>query len=302
MKRKIRNITASLLGFLLIGTGSIRKAKKKIKDNNYITGVYFHNPSKKLFEKCITWLIKNGFNIISSRELEDILSKKMAAPDYAVWISLDDGWKDNMSNVFPFAVKNKIPLTFFITTEAVEGSGVYWWSLAESNKELLQEPYKSDINKLWKVSENERKNIIKGLVTKTNAGFKREAMTIEDVKQISNCDFITIGSHTVNHVITPNCTDEELNYELGESKRKLEEWTQKEVNFFCYPNGDLSGKEEAILINNGYRMAAAAENEFITVDAAHYKIPRFSIGEGYFYEELCHMFGVWQKVVKKFKY
>lgn len=301
MKRKTRNIIASLLGVCLILSGAIRRARKNIYENNYITAVYFHNPSKKLFERCVKWLIKNGFNIIDSAALINILQKKTEAPPNAVWLSLDDGWKDNMTNVLPFAAENKIPLTFFVSTEPVESSGVFWWTAAERFRDLLQEPYKSDLNKLWEIPESARAEIINQLKEKTSGKIDREAMTVDDVKKISAYEFFTIGSHTVNHVITPNCSGDELNYELKESKRKLEEWTGKKADTFCYPNGDYSGKEEAYLSKNGYIMAVVQDNRFITKDTELYRVPRFSVGDGYFPEELCHMFGIWQQVMKKIK-
>lgn len=300
MKRKIRDIAAAAFGLVLITFGYARRAKKEISEKGFITGIYFHNPSKQLFEGCVKWLIKNGFTIITAGELGDILSKKTQPPKNTVWLSLDDGWKDNMANVIPFAVENKIPLTFFITTDAVENSGVYWWRVAEANKHLLPEKFRNNIDLLWEVPEKERAAVISQLMSKVKNS-PREAMTVDDVKKIAQYDFLTIGSHTVNHVITPNCTDEELWYEFSESKRKLEEWTGKEVNFFCYPNGDLSGREESILKQTGYSFAAAAENEFISQNTNQYRITRFSVGEGYFYEELLHMLGVWQNVMKKIK-
>jgi len=301
LKRKLRNIIAAQLGLLLILSGTIRRAKKKIQKNNYVTAVYFHNPSKSLFEKCISWLKKNSFNLITCAELIAVLRKEKEAPKNAVWISLDDGWKDNMTNVLPYAIENKIPLTFFISTGPVEGSGVFWWRAAEGLNHLLPEPFKTDINKLWEVPEKIRTEVIKNLMENGGDKCEREAMIINDVKKIAEYEFMTIGSHTVNHVITPNCTDDELNFELSESKRKLEEWTGKKTDTFCYPNGDHSGKEEEFLTQNGYVMAVAADNKFITNDTDLYKVTRFSVGEGYFPEELCHMLGVWQKAVKKIK-
>ncbi len=306
MKRKLRDIAASVFGFCLVKLGFVDRAIKKSSLNGYITGIYFHNPGKLLFEKIINWLISNDFIILNSHELEELLTGKGKAPEKAVWISLDDGWADNMQNVYPCALKNNIPLTFYIATEAVEESGYYWWSLAEKYRHLLDEPFRGEINKLWEVPESERKQAIESLkakLSKDTVGLvmEREAMTVEDVKKLAENKLITIGSHTVHHVITPNCTDSELEFELSESKRKLEEWTGRKIEHFCFPNGDLSGREELLLKKTGYRFAAAAENAFITPKTGQYRITRFSIGEGFFYEELCHCFGVWQSVIKKLK-
>ena len=211
-----------------------------------------------------------------------------------------------MLNVVPFAAENNIPVTFFISTEPVETSGVFWWSIAENYRAYLPEPFKSRFIELWKVPEAKRAEVIKSLLDKINSGkingrFGREAMLIEDVKKIAGYDFFTIGSHTVNHAIMPNCTDDELRYELSESKQKLEGWTGKEVNIFSYPNGDYDDREKEYLNKSGYIMATVQDDESITPETDRYKVPRFSVGEGYFPEELCHMFGIWQRIMKNLK-
>jgi len=55
------------------------------------------------------------------------------------------------------------------------------------------------------------------------------------------------------------------------------------------------------LAEAGYTAAVIQKDELITGITDIYQVPRFSIGEGYFAEELCHMFGVWQSVMKKLK-
>ncbi len=301
MKRVLRNIIAGILGTFLIMFGFVRRAKKQIFREGFITGLYFHNPSAKLFEKSITWLRKNGFNIIEQSLLLKILQKAETAPPGAVWLTFDDGWKDNMTNVVPFAVENNIPVTFFISTEPVESSGFFWWTFAEKYQKQLAEPYKTDLTLLWKIPESERSEIIAGLIKKAPRIRTREAMTVDDVKKISRNSFLTVGSHTINHVITPNCSDNILGEELSGSKEKLERWTGKTIDSFSFPNGDFSEREKVFLEQLGYKMAAIGGDMFIKTGVNIYEVPRFSVGDGFFAEELCHMFGVWQKAMKKIK-
>ncbi|MBL8017592.1 MAG: polysaccharide deacetylase family protein [Ignavibacteria bacterium] len=301
MKRKIRDIAAAAIGYMLIMLGFVSRAKKRVLSSEGVLGVYFHNPERSLFEKSIKWLRKNGFKIITAETLLDILQGRTKAEPGMVWISLDDGWKNNMTNVVPYAAANNVPVTFFISTEPVEASGVFWWRTAADNQDLLDEPFRSDLEMLWKVPESKRSAAITALNQKLKGRLKREAMTVDDVKQIASYSFMNIESHTVHHVITPNCTSEELRRELGESKRRLESWTGREVKVFSYPNGDYTEGEKEYLTEAGYTAAVIQKDELITQGTDIYQVPRYSIGEGYFAEELCHMFGVWQTAIKKLK-
>lgn len=297
MIRILRNCFCWILGWLLILLGFVRKSKNNAFKNNFITPIYFHNPSKKLFAKCIRWLKKNNYLFISTDQLVDIIKRKSKSLVGAVWLSFDDGWKGNIENVIPILEKYNIPATFFIATNPVE-DGYFWWTVAEKYRSLL--PIK--FGDLWTITENERSKIIKNLVNGKIEEIKREAMTIEDIKRISKNNLFTIGSHTVHHAITTNCSDVELEYEISNSKRKLESWTGKEVKYFSYPNGDFDGREEIILKKYGFELAATTENNAVSIYSHLYSMPRYSVmNDGSFAENLCHMLGIWQPFINKIK-
>ena len=296
IKRKIRNIIGCFLSYYLIFSGKLNKSLEIFENKGLILSFYAHNPNRKLFEKCIIWLRNKGFRFISAKELVDIIENKQKIKK-AVWLSFDDGWKVNIENVIPVLEKYNIPATFFISTKPVE-DGYFWWTVAEKYKSLLPIKFKD----LWTISENERRIIIKNLVNGKSDEIKREAMTIEDIRRISKNDLVTIGSHTVHHGITTNCTDVELEYEINNSKRKLESWTGKEVKYFSYPNGYFDGREKEILEKYGFELAATTENKFVSLESEIYFIPRFAVmSDGFFSENLCHMLGIWQPFIRKIK-
>lgn len=297
MFRIIRNIFCGLLGWLLILLDYVKKSRNNAFRNNFITPIYFHNPNKKLFTKCIKWLKKNNYFFISTDQLVDIIKRKSKPPVGTVWLSFDDGRKDNIENVIPVLEKYNIPATFFISTKPVE-DGYFWWTVAKKYKSFLPINFKD----FWKIPENERRAIIKNLVNRKSYEIKREAMTIEDIKRISKNNLVTIGSHTVHHAIVTNCSDVALEYEINNSKKKLENWTGKEVKYFSYPNGDFDGREKKILEKYGFELAATTENKLICSNNDLYAIPRFSVmNDGFFSENLCHMLGIWQPFISKIK-
>jgi peptidoglycan/xylan/chitin deacetylase (PgdA/CDA1 family) len=291
-----------IIGFGLILFGFVSRAKEKAFAKQYITSIYFHNPKKYLFEKCIRWLFENDYVFISSIQLVEIIQGRLAAPRGAVWISFDDGWKENIDNVVPVITKYDIPATFFISTEPVENSGLFWFSLIKRFSSFFPGEYKDNAKKIWMIKENKRKEIVEDLVRKVSQSVNRQAMTIREVQELSRLPQVTIGSHTVHHVITYNCTPDEFEGEIMESKRILENWINKSVSHFSYPKGCFDGREYEILKNNGFVLAVTNEPRLISIDDDPYLIPRSCImDDGFFSESICHIVGIWHPFITKVK-
>ena len=205
-RRKIRIYAGWLLGSILILLGYVHRAKNESFKDNVITPIYFHNPDKKLFEKIVNWLKKHDYVFISSEQLLEILNNKIPCPKGAVWLSFDDGWKRNLDHVIPVVKQHNIPITIFISTQPVI-EGIFWWvkvsrHLSSSSK---------FIEEMKRISEDERMKLVQSI--DENVSYlpdDRVAMTIKDVKAISAISQVTIGGHTVNHPVLPNCTDNQV--------------------------------------------------------------------------------------------
>ncbi|MES2847983.1 MAG: polysaccharide deacetylase family protein [Bacteroidota bacterium] len=300
MASAFRYKIGKLMGRVLISTGVVKSACHKLQHGDYILSLCFHAPSKEFFEACIAWLSKNGFNFISVNYLEKIINNEVPFPKGAVIITLDDGWQSNLDNIVPVADKYKVPVEIFVSTEVVEKGNGYWWSyILEARKiGLSSEPIE-----FFKTIDNEdRIKILEE--TKAKIQLKREALTIEQVKEISTNNFVSIGSHSVSHPILPRCTNEESNYEIRRSKEVLEEWTNKEIKHFAFPNGDYSNREISFLKRFGYTLAFGTRQQFITKEklSNRYGLPRLMMVEGASLQEnICRMVGVWPLKPKKKK-
>ena len=297
-KAGMRRYLGGLIGYGLLASGLTSRAKRNAFTGAYVTPVYFHNPSKKNFRDCINWLKENSYVFLSTDQLVCMLRGQMAIPRGAVWISFDDGWKENIDNAIPTILENDIPVTFFIATDPVERSGVFWWSIVQKYAKHLPPPYYNDPKQLWKIKEEERIRVIRELEQRFLKECVREAMTIEDIVYMSSIPQITIGCHTVHHVITPNCTESELEFEIRQSKSSLEEWTGKPVKFFSYPNGDFDGREKSVLKKYGFELSITTEKRFVSANDDSYLVPRFSVPDNaLFPEALCRMLGVFNPII-----
>lgn len=295
----IRNLLGGLFALGLMLSGLYWRTKKKVDAAPKITPLFFHTINKELFRKCIVWLKKNGYVFISSEQLVSIITNNLEIPPKAVWITFDDGWKENIDQVIPLIVELNIPVTFFISTDPVENSGVFWWSYVSKYGNYLPADYNS-LKKLQTVDELHRKELIQKLEERFNSRLNREAMSIQDVINISKIPQVTVGCHTVHHVILPNCTEYELEYEVTASKQTLEKWIDKKVTFFSYPDGYYNSHVKDLIQQHGFDLAATTENRFIVKNEDLFAVPRFWVrGEGFFYEAKCQILGIWSPLMWK---
>ena len=292
----MRYIIKKALANIFVILGFVRAQNNRIHFEGLVSPIYFHDPSKELFEKCINWLIKNNYHFISTDDLYKILKNKTPVKRGAVCITVDDGKKGNLKNIVPFVEKLKIPITIFISTEPVK-NGVFWWSYVKAHNNVGSK--KISIEYCKSIANDERLKIINKL--KENIEIPREAMTKEDVIKISKLRYITIGNHTVNHPITTKCNIDELKDEINGASKDLKTWIDKDIDFFAYPNGDFDQRETAILESSNIKLAFTTIPEHIDVSKPvnYFQIPRFSVNDnGSFYENICKMTGVWQKIIK----
>ncbi|MDB5010561.1 MAG: polysaccharide deacetylase [Mucilaginibacter sp.] len=293
MKKNLRNFIGWLFAVFFISTGFARRIKKRAKSGEFILSVFFHDPSKEIFEYCIKWLLKNKFVFLTQNDLIAISNQKKPFPKNAVIITLDDGWKDNLDNVVKVANEYKVPVTIFISTEPVQ-NGVYWWSYIEAgNKNKL---INTDVEFYKTLPNDERVAEVKKI--KDKIVLNREAMTSTQVMEIAAQDFITIGGHTVTHPILTQCSYEDVYNELNDSKKILENWINKPVYSFAYPNGSYGDREAGILKELNYNIAHTTKAAYLNQASLQniLELPRFFVIENTSKAEaLCRMLGIWQR-------
>lgn len=287
-----RNIAACLLSGWYILTGRVKKVKERAARGEILLSVYFHSPSKQLFENCVRWFINNGFTIITVEELDAVARGEKPFPSLAVVLTADDGWRSNKENIAEVANRYKVPITIFASTKPIETGEAYWWSyIAEANKRGI---VSQSVSALKKVPNNERLSFVE--TAREQIELPREALTVDELATISKTDFVQIGSHTVTHPILTTCSDDTAAFEITESRKILQNWLSADIPYFAYPNGAFNQREINLLQHAGYRMAFSTEQAYVTPENLKhiYKVPRFDVLEDVsFTENICRMTGVW---------
>jgi len=89
-----------------------------------------------------------------------------------------------------------------------------------------------------------------------------------------DADGVSIQSHTLTHSILTELSDEDVRFELSESKKRLEEILGRPVDHFCFPRGGVDRRVRKLAIEAGYQTASGANQGTATaLDAAH-DLPR----------------------------
>ena len=126
-----------------------------------IISLYYHNPIISGFEKMIKHFQNRGYRFISVDELSEIMHQEIAINDKLVFLSLDDGWRQNLK-LIPLIEKYNVPICIFISTEPVL-SGNFWWEYVSKtrNRAELEKfknlPYEDFYNQLQKI-KSQRQN------------------------------------------------------------------------------------------------------------------------------------------------
>lgn len=294
MKWTTRNILAYLYAKGLLFSGASERAMKKFHHSGDVLSLYFHNPSKVLFEQTLKWLIKQRVNFISTEQLLGYFTTQSEIPMSSVVLTVDDGWRDNKENLIAIANQYKVPVTIFITTEPVLKQKPYWWTFNQQINEDGIGFMKTSKLKTW--TNIERITYLNGYGY-SNA-FSNEAMDENDVREADRSKYVFIESHTVSHPILTKCSDEEAEDEIRISKKQLEEILGRKIKGFAYPNGSYGEREVALLKKHGYQYGYTTKSGYITLEANRclYSLPRIEVMEEVsFTENLCRMSGLWLK-------
>lgn len=96
----------------------------------------------------------------------------------------------------------------------------------------------------------------------------KKALTWVGLKKLSSGGH-TIGGHTVSHVDLADLDPSTIQREVGEDKKKLEVFLQKELTDFAYPFGKLPKDEAGSMRGSGYGFRHSADSGWYRGSGEH---------------------------------
>lgn len=101
-----------------------------------------------------------------------------------------------------------------------------------------------------------------------------ELLTNTDLKKLAKNPLVTIGSHSVTHSNFLSISKKQLEFEIFQSKRSLEELLGVNIKYFAYPKGLFNSSIVKIVKRAGYIGAFTIEAGCISKNTDKFLIPR----------------------------
>lgn len=220
-------------------------------------------------------------------------------------ITLDDGYRDNLTNVLPVLEKYQAPALINVPTQAVTRELFCWWlALRElfMTRDTLQiGPLGRHLDirtpqekfteyrrvQRWFAADFTRACELRSWFDDQGVSFPglcaRFFMNDEELKRCAAHPLITIGGHSTTHRSLASLPEAEMRLELSDNKAFLENLLQAPVAHMAYPYGgkDQCGPREAAAArDSGFQTAIAVRHGKLTAQVAEnpYLIPREDAG------------------------
>ncbi len=290
--------------------------------------------SPDVFESQIAFLKKN-YPILPLQNAVE-LSKNGKLPRRSIVITFDDGYVDSFEEVLPIIKRHEVPMTLFVTAGKVDQMNEFWWDdleriflLGKELPEVLEMDLEGELKK-WNMSDDSPSIVYEELMTQLKSRSERvirekirelcewagleemgrkshRVVTKEELVQLSQCPYIEIGAHTVNHLSLSSQSNGDQEYEIKHSKKLLEEMLGEKIQSFAYPYGypeeHFNGIAAQISKDAGFNVAVTTlPLSMRNYLKDTYRIPRYPVyewTESELKENLKQYFkrsGFWQKI------
>jgi peptidoglycan/xylan/chitin deacetylase (PgdA/CDA1 family)/CelD/BcsL family acetyltransferase involved in cellulose biosynthesis len=244
---------------------------------------FFPAISTVLFEQEMRYLARY-YKVVS---LSDLLTRlEDGSPERTLAITFDDGYLDNYENAFPVLERYGLPATIFLTTGSIDDSHQLLWfeQLAGAVKKTSLDHLDLEIDiprRFWmrntaerleandaifsvlrRLPDNQRRTWLDVILRQLGAPEadrdRQGKMLTWDQVRFMKSRGIDFGGHTVTHPFIARLTPEQVEWEVGECKRRIESELQLPVECFAYPNGreeDFGKWNKNAVRSAGYRAA-----------------------------------------------
>lgn len=235
------------------------------------------------FEAAIVKTRAAGFDIVDLDEAARRIESPEKTKPFVVF-TFDDAYRDNLQYALPILRKHKAPFTLFVPTALVDGTGEVWWQALEdiiASRDVVVVPqaegprYADTATRAQKqvlyndlyhqhraMPEPERVAAIRALAERAevdlDAHCRALIMDWTELKTFADEPLCTLGAHTVHHYELAKLPEDEMRFEIDQSRTIIKAQFGKAPAHLSYPIGapvSAGPREFAAARDLGFRTA-----------------------------------------------
>ncbi len=256
-------------------------------------------PDQAWFRRLVKMLVRR-FDVISlSEAIRRLEDGRLNSPTLS--ITFDDGYADNYEVALPVLEEFGAPATFFVASGFVDGGRMWNDSIIETFRRLPPGPWRggeedfffdlkdwasrrhaaAKLITAWKHLPPEIRQTKVDELSRSVRDLPEDLMLSKSQLQaLASSPVATIGGHTRNHPILSAIPDARAKSEIEGGRSDLQNWLQREVTLFAYPNGkvgrDYLAVHVEIVRKLGFRAAVATDWGVLGPQGDRFAIPRFT--------------------------
>lgn len=200
--------------------------------------------------------------------------KEGTLPERAVAITFDDGYADNFTVAAPLLQRYRMPATFFIATDYLDGGCMWNDRLIESIRRspltmltagafgsydisswlARRETAEFLLDQIKYLEPAEREEAVRVVARAAYIDYPEDLMMRRDEVRSLQGMGMTLGAHTCSHPILSRLPDDLARKEIASGRSDLEAIINARVGLFAYPNGKPGRDYEAKHVQMIYEM------------------------------------------------
>lgn len=211
------------------------------------------------FRRVLQWL-QTHFDVVTLDEVVERLGTHGAPMSHCVALTFDDGLKNNLTVAQPILQDHSAPATFFVCPGLIDDGRWLWTHDARARLDFVRREHgvaglhplrqlgfgSGDPVEWMKQLAIPQRLEVEGWLETASSGFVPDSRQLaasalldwDDLLALDN-DLITVGSHTLSHPMLSSLTPADADREIRESATRLGTKLDREIDYFCYPNGDF---------------------------------------------------------------
>lgn len=212
----------------------------------------YHQPAPELLERHLDYLAHH-YAFVSLGEVVDALhtGRWEDLPTPAVVITVDDGKRSDY-RLWPLFRRHGIVPTLYVCSQLIGTNRHFWFDVHPEQEALKRLAHERRERRLLECDGF--------TLTKEFPSAQRAALSLAEIARMG--ESVDIQSHTRFHPVLTTCADDHCHEEIARSRLEIEELLGRPCVHFCFPNGDYSERELAMVKAAGYRSARTIRTGF----------------------------------------